>query len=419
MLRRRTLDECADTVTDLALPPGTRLLHLGPQKTGTTSLQAVMHRIRAELRRHGVVYPGKGTRPREGVWAALGLEVPGVPGPHQIAGWHHLVEEVRQAGDLRVCVSTEDFAKADDAGAAKVVRELGDGRAHVVAAARRLDRLLPSQWQQRVKMRATTLDYETWLERVLGTDRSDPARQNLWIPHDVGNLAERWVRALDGDAERFTLVVADESDPGLLLRTFERMLALPFGMLSAVAEQTRNASLGIGRIEAIRRLSIAFEDNDWPREVTPLTSRVRVRVTNALKADAPWPGEAGLPALPGWAADRVAELSEQRAATVASLGVRVVGHPDHLRTPELSPTGSDSTGPIMVSAELAARVAEVAIDATLAHTDDVRARQDRQVQRLRRRVTRLRGRSQPDLSAVSGRQLLRELVNRLRKRLLG
>ncbi|MDP3968862.1 MAG: hypothetical protein Q8Q02_11325 [Nocardioides sp.] len=151
---------------DLLLPPATRLLHIGPQKTGTTAIQGAMHRRREALREHGVVYPGRGSRPREGVWAALGLQVPFTRPNPRIERWHALAEEVRSAATMRVCVSTEDFAKADLAGARTVVRDLGQDHPHVVAVAKRLDRLLPSQWQQRVKMRLSTLTWEEWLSRV-------------------------------------------------------------------------------------------------------------------------------------------------------------------------------------------------------------------------------------------------------------
>jgi len=64
----------------LRLPEGARLLHIGPQKTGTTSLQAAMHARRDDLARHGVVYAGKGMRPRAPIWALIGMP-DGSPAP--------------------------------------------------------------------------------------------------------------------------------------------------------------------------------------------------------------------------------------------------------------------------------------------------------------------------------------------------
>ena len=398
----------------LLLPEGTRLLHIGPQKTGTTAVQVAMHQNRATMREHGVVYPGKGTRPRDGVWAALGLDVPGIDHTPRIEHWHRLVDEVESAGDLRVCVSTEDFAKTDEAGAAKVVGELGGGRAHVVAVARRLDRLLPSQWQQRVKMRLSTLTYEEWLGIVLGDHPEDPVWSNIWVPHDVQGLVERWVKAL-GDPQRFTLVVADESDKMLLPRTFERMLGLPDGLLQGAGSGERNRSLGIGRIDAVRRLNLMFEHNDWPEVLA--SSDLHMRLTDTLRNGAPWPDEERIPALPPWAAERVSELSAQRAEAVRRLGVRVVGDPDDLLPPSSALTDSGDERPVMVSAELAAR----ALEEALGGAADLLREREAEHRRELRRARKTSGGSPSDAAArpvnqTAARDLARELGRRVARK---
>jgi hypothetical protein len=374
---------------DLLLPAGTRLLHIGPQKTGTTAIQVALNRSREELRRHGVVFPGKSTRPRLAVWSLLGTP-DGRPQP-RIAHWEGLVREVEQAGDLRVCISTEDWARTDLDGAKQVVSGLGGERAHVVATARRLDKLLPSQWQQRVKMRRTTLTYEQWLEVVLGDKTDDPVWQNVWVPHDIKTLVDRWTAAA-GSRDRFTLLVADESDRGFLPRSFEQMLGLPEGLLNLAETEVLNQSRGIGRIEVIRHLSIAFDRNDWPEDVSRPEGPLRVRLTDELKTAAPWPDELSVPTLPAWAAERVAELSAERAELVKSLDIRVIGDPDNLRMPPSLVDAAPDDQPIMVSSELAARAVEVTIHAALERGHELIAKRDREIQRLRKRVARLRSR---------------------------
>ncbi len=401
--------------TGLLLPESTRLLHIGPQKTGTTALQVAMHRTRPKLREHGVVYPGRGTRPREGVWAALGLDVPGFERAPRIEKWHDLVREVEQAGDLRVCVSTEDFAKTDLTGARKVVDELGGDRAHVVAVARNLDRLLPSQWQQRVKMRQSSLLYEKWLEIVLDDRPDDPVWQNVWRPHDIKALVERWVTAL-GSPERFTLVVADESDRRLLPRTFEEMLGLPDGLLDIAVTGVDNRSLGIGRIEAVRQLNGAFESHAWPTAIA--SEQLHTRLTDTLRKDALWPEEDPLPPLPRWAAERVTELSIKRAELVRSLGVRVVGDPSNLLSQAMLSDPQEYRVP-MVSAALAVRALEVAIESAAEMQQEHSAKHARQVQQLRDRLKRARERASrpPDPDQIAGRELARALGRRVLQRL--
>lgn len=46
-------------MSDLLLPPGTRLLHIGPHKTGTTALQVALSKARANLESQGVRYLGE------------------------------------------------------------------------------------------------------------------------------------------------------------------------------------------------------------------------------------------------------------------------------------------------------------------------------------------------------------------------
>ena len=55
-----------------ALPDGTRVLHIGLPKTGTSTVQKALHAARAELGQHGVVYTGSATHSYSAVKAAVG-----------------------------------------------------------------------------------------------------------------------------------------------------------------------------------------------------------------------------------------------------------------------------------------------------------------------------------------------------------
>ena len=130
------------------LEPGTRLLHIGPHKTGTTAIQGALHLARERLAAEGVVYPGRGRQPLWPILAVTGQPaLRGGPRP-EISYWDNLVREIRAAGDQRVVLSSEFFAEADDATARRVIADLGGARVHVVVTLRSLTRILPSQWQQ-------------------------------------------------------------------------------------------------------------------------------------------------------------------------------------------------------------------------------------------------------------------------------
>ncbi|MDP3968861.1 MAG: hypothetical protein Q8Q02_11320 [Nocardioides sp.] len=120
-----------------------------------------------------------------------------------------------------------------------------------------------------------------------------------------------------------------------------------------------------------------------------------------------------MPPFPPSAAERVAELSEQRAALVRDLGVRVVGDPEDLRP--LPRPVADPAGPPMVSSELATAMVERTIQ-TLheQHAAEIEAK-DRRLARMGRRLERQRAR--PSAQDLSGRELLRLTAGRARRRL--
>ena len=339
----------------LLLPRGTRLLHIGPHKTGSTAIQVSLHERRQQLLDHGVVYAGHGRRDRRAGWALglaglpLGTERP--PVKH----WRQLVGQVQEAGpEVRVCVSNEDFARADDATARTIAEELGGGAAHVVAVARRLDRFLPSQWQERVKA-GETRSYEDWLHVVLGDDPRAWDHRNVWNSHDTTALVRRWSAAVG--PQNVTVLVSDDSDRRLLPDVFEQLLGLPAGFLELFPDQS-NRSLTYEEAEFLRAVNSGFADRGLDRASTrPLTKRGAVAELTRRPA---LPGGTRGPGLPAWARDRVAEISRERVAGLASAGVRVVGDPEALLVPD---------GPPVVVPErpsVAADVAAAALVATVA-----------------------------------------------------
>ena len=352
----------------VTLEPGTNLLHIGPAKTGSTALQLALHRARETLRAHGVVYPGPGSKPAAAARTELGFfDSDDAAQTDTMAGdaaeevrrrsssaWQDLVRQVEQAREHRVCVSLEAFGRATDEQAARIVDELGGDRPHVVAVARRLDRLLPSQWQQRVKFRECR-SYETWLAEVLaGDDSSTVLAEGFALPHDTAGLVARW-GSLVG-RENVTLVVSDDQDRALVPRAFEQLLGAPEGTLDANRGRT-NRSLTYDEVEVVRGLNIRFADNGWTdADHNRLVTRGVVR--SFVRSPAP-EGDARIPELPAWARARVAELSVANVAAVQESGIRIIGDIDSLRVPDVpGSTPADPGGVPRVSLETALRAAE-------------------------------------------------------------
>ena len=340
----------------LLLPEGAHLLHIGPQKTGSTAIQATLHAQRAELREHGVVYPGPGMRPVRAVGAGLGFSTPrGSPAPSQRA-WRALLRQLEEAQGLRVCVSHEGFGRATDDQARRVVESLGGARPHVVAVARRYDRLMPSQWQQRVKA-GERRSYEEWLSVVLDPDQSDAAPyRNLWVPHDTVSLVQRWEAA--AGTGNLTLLLSDDSDRTLLFRAFEALLGLPDRFLRPVEERT-NRSLSYAEVEMLRQVNQHFGNHDWDdRDYYMLVYKGVIRALMAAEAPAEDPR---IPPMPSWAQQRLVELSASRVEGLRRLGVRTVGDLDALLVSP-APDGPGEVAPATtVSLVTASRVVEGAL----------------------------------------------------------
>ena len=122
-------------------------VHIGPLKTGTTYIQAVLYQNRKTLAEHGVVLP----RPTFGQHVRSVLDLMGRRMHHDAGGregqWQTLVDEVASADAHAGVISMEFLCTAPP----KVVRHLVDSLApaqvHVVWTARDLTKVLPAAWQ--------------------------------------------------------------------------------------------------------------------------------------------------------------------------------------------------------------------------------------------------------------------------------
>lgn len=304
---------------DLALNDGVRLLHIGPHKTGTTTIQGAFHLAREALAEHGVEYGGPGRQP---VWAVLAVtghkELYGERPPRP-TDWTRLVDDVAAAGDRRVLVSSEFFADADDEAARRVVAELGGSRAHVVVTLRPLARIAASQWQQYVQ-NGLRLPLDKWLDAIFNKPAHKAPTPTFWQRHRHDELVERWASAVG--PENLTVVIADDAEPMMLVHAFEDLLGLPTGILVPEAETT-NRSLTYGEAEMLRLLNVEFKQQEWPPAV--YARLLRYGSVLQMKAEhKPLPFEPRI-TLPPWAAERAATIGAEMAGKIGALGVRIVG----------------------------------------------------------------------------------------------
>jgi hypothetical protein len=121
------------------------LIHIGPFKTGTTYLQHAFTQLRPELAARGIDYPG--------AWG-------GLHGHHTLAaaladdGDASLAEPfgaLNRSGADTVLLSSEEFAKLNDAAVRRLHALLGGAPATVVFYCRRWSELIPSLWREAIK----------------------------------------------------------------------------------------------------------------------------------------------------------------------------------------------------------------------------------------------------------------------------
>jgi hypothetical protein len=301
---------------DLQLPPGGLLLHIGPHKTGTTAIQGAMKQARPRMAEHGVVYAGKARQHQRAALALTGRA--GLIGARKATpkDWNKLAAQVARAVNQRVVVSSEYFDDATDDVARTVVDGLGGDRVHVIVTLRPLAKILPSAWQQYVR-NGLRQPYDEWLDALFNQPEGK-VTPSFWRRHHHDTLIERWA-AIVGP-ERVLVLVVDETDPGALLRSFERVTGLPDGLLEL--ERRTNRSLTAAETELIRAMNVKYVENDWLPQVYDKV--FRWGAVEQMQQRTPRSGEAPI-VTPPWAIERANEIAAAAAARIADLGVAVAG----------------------------------------------------------------------------------------------
>ena len=321
----------------LLLPPGTRLLHIGPHKTGTTTVQSSFHAARRALRAKGVFYPGPNSQP---MWAIYGVtgQMPEYVKDASIDRWERLVDDVRRSSAGRVVISSEGFCDADDAAIERIVEDLGRGDVHVVVTLRPLPHLLTSQWQQSVQD-GMPIDYEPWLRTIFDAPDSRVATR-FWHRHRHDRLVERWARVVGRD--RVTVVLVDPKSRDAALRVFEELVGLRTGTLGSDHSRT-NRSLTKPEIAFVRSLHAALRaDGVRPAVAVRI---VRDGVAELLRRRAAALDEARI-TTPAWALDRARAVSEEIIAGLGAMNVRIVGGSlESLRVDAAADPGGRATEP--------------------------------------------------------------------------
>jgi hypothetical protein len=149
------------------------------------------------------------------------------------------------------------------------------------------------------------------------------------------------------------VVVVDETDKRMLVRTFEQLLELTEGSLDP-KDPGANRSLTYAEAELLRAFNRRFLDHGWSHE--DYTKLVRFGAARHLQQRTPGPDEPRV-LTPQWAVDRGAEIGAEMVANIRATGVRVIGPLDLLADPAAASSVGDNAPRPAIPHEVAARFA--------------------------------------------------------------
>jgi len=262
------------------------VIHIGPPKTGSTTLQDALRDNRDDLKRAGIRYAGSGTQSSAAaMWATrrkdrtTGRQVPA-------SAWKQLLKEINDSIESTVVVSSEWFAAATSAQIRTISQELPGAEYQIVIALRSLDRILPS--------------------------------------HRHDELVQRWGEVFGQRA--ITAICVDDADPDRLLRHMESLIGAEEGALGT-RRHVRNVSLDGVTVEGIRRFNVLAEEHGVPPELRYLavTRGAVPQIEQHVQSDGSTAGR-----VPAQYADRCVAESTRIVEGLRASGATILGTLDAL-----------------------------------------------------------------------------------------
>ena len=321
-------------MSDLLLPPGTRLLHIGPHKTGTTALQVAMAKARSDMESQGVSYLWGGVRQTN---ANLAAQAVGRRSSRKFSGesavpywhWENLLKKVSEIHENRVVVSGEEFCDLPREIIQTISSDFGSKSLRIMITLRPLESILTSQWQQYIQFGKVTDSLEEWLSQIFLENPLSKHAEGFWVRHRHDKLVERWGSVVG--KENVIVIALDPQDRGLLFRSVEALTGLREGTL---VDEGRliNRSITLPEAEAIRAMYSRLQQLG----LAELSRHIRYMVSPSelIKRDRKPMDEAKI-TLPRWALERSRELSAEMVQNIVASGAQIIGNAD-----ALAPTGS-------------------------------------------------------------------------------
>ena len=220
-------------------------LHVGPVKTGSTYLQDLLWANRQSLAQQGVLNPCEHDNE---MWFATNDIQDGAfihfDMPEAEGAWGR-VRDRALAFDGSSILSHEVLGLSTDEHVSKIAASLHPATLHVIVMARGLAAILPSLWQEKVKMVDPDVGWPEFVEEQHRTGAP-------WT--DASRIVSRWLKHLPASRIHVVTVPPRGGDRSLLLRRFTEVIGVDIMDWEAGGDAA-NESLDAVQSELIRRLN--------------------------------------------------------------------------------------------------------------------------------------------------------------------
>jgi hypothetical protein len=327
-------------------------VHIGPGKTGTSTIQRALGEQQLALREVGIEVPGSShMETRRAVYDLMGRRIGGANRDLVTGTWAPFARAVADSSAPTVVLSEEMLALARP----RVIRRMADSlaprRLIVVVTVRDLGRVLGSYWQQMVMM-GRTEPLAEFLHAVRDPE-SGPASAGVgfWMRQDLIRTLDAWESAVPRADIRIVTLPAPGQTPHLLNDRFAEVIGAPLGLLRAT-EHRDNASVGVPEAEVVRRLN--------ERLGGKLTENQRLNLMKLLRS-ALVGRESAQIVVPASEFDWIAERSDALVKELTARGYPVIGSLADL-APRPGPALETSTEEREVADAALAALAAVSLD---------------------------------------------------------
>lgn len=326
------------------------IIHPGFPKSGTTALQASLMQAQKELANQGLHFaPPWNNAHHRAAWAitryVFGWKSNGGEST-PISAWENLCDEIKNVKSDAL-ITSEFLIKADPTTIQQIKRDLGQVEIKIVFTLRPFAKLLPSRYQQSLK-KGRTWTYDEWLKTIF----KDSGSVGLT---DYAEILQNWVEAFG--KENVSLIIADETNPEFLYRSFEQALGLAVETLKPAKIKRLNRSLTASEVEILRQVNLR-KPKKWKWKQYNLFVRGKF-VRNLSDKPSAFKEDPKL-VLPSWAIEKLQPYASSQISRIEKLGIDILGDPKSLHSDTFAiDTNTNGFVPAAMAADLVIQLAAI------------------------------------------------------------